>query len=516
MRLTRRIKIQLTVFTIIAVVFGAIVAFGYMRVQNTFLGISRYSVKLELSQTGNLYRDANVTYRGVEVGRVQDVHLTNTGAEAVLQLQSGVAIPADLNAEVHSVSAVGEQYVALLPRSGKGPSLKDGDVIPQDRTSVPPEVNSLLEAANRGLSAIPRDSLKTTVDEAYTAVGGLGPELSRLVSGGAALASDARNNLDSITTLIDQSKPLLDSQTDSGDSIQAWASHLANVTKQLQTNDSAVADLIQKGPAAAEEVRQLIDRLDPTLPTVLANLVSVGQVAVTYRADLEAILVLLPSAVADLQATEIANRNTKQDYKGIYLSFNLNLNTPPPCTTGFFPVQQQRSPTFQDYPDRPKGNVYCRIPQDSNLTAARGARNYPCETRPGRRAATVKMCESDAPYIPLNDGFNWKGDPNATLTGQGIPQFDPGELPPPQPPATAPHTSPSPASGAPGPPSLASATAGQPTSQAPTPPPLIAVEYDPATGTYVGPDGVVQRRGDLAANGKKQTWQQMLIPAPGE
>ncbi len=25
----------------------------------------------------------------------------------------------------------------------------------------------------------------------------------------------------------------------------------------------------------------------------------------------------------------------------------------------------------------------------------RGARNIPCETRPGKRAPTVKMCESD-------------------------------------------------------------------------------------------------------------------------
>ena len=68
---------------------------------------------------------------------------------------------------------------------------------------------------------------KTAVDEAYMAFGGLGPELSRLVDGGTALAIDARANLDPLTTLIDQSKPILDSQTDSGGAIQAWASNLA-------------------------------------------------------------------------------------------------------------------------------------------------------------------------------------------------------------------------------------------------------------------------------------------------
>jgi hypothetical protein len=38
-------------------------------------------------------------------------------------------------------------------------------------------------------------------------------------------------------------------------------------------------------------------------------------------------------------------------------------------------------------------------------------------------APTVKMCESDQDYVPLNDGLNWKGDPNATLSGQPIPQL---------------------------------------------------------------------------------------------
>ncbi len=90
---------------------------------------------------------------------------------------------------MHSQSAVGEQYVQLLPRNGNAPPLKDGDVIPADRTSVPPDINTLLEATNRGLQAIPRDNLKTVIDESYTAVGGLGPELRRIVKGSPAWRS---------------------------------------------------------------------------------------------------------------------------------------------------------------------------------------------------------------------------------------------------------------------------------------------------------------------------------------
>jgi phospholipid/cholesterol/gamma-HCH transport system substrate-binding protein len=460
--------------------------FAYMQVPTVFFGVDRYSVTVRLPQAGGLYTGGNVTYRGVEVGRVQAVRLTNTGAEAVLQLDSDVHIPADLGAQVHSVSAVGEQYVELLPRSANGPSLKNGDVIPEDRTYVPPDINSLLGATNRGLAAIPRDNLKTVVDESYVAVGGLGPELSRLVQGTADLAIGARKNLDALVALIDESKPVLNSQTQSSDAVQAWAAHLATITSQLRNNDSSVAGLLQKAGPAAAEARQLFDRLNPTLPIVLANLVSVAQVGVTYRDNLESLLVELPAGTADIQAVGVANRNTKQDYNGAYLSFNLNLNWPPTCTTGYLPAQQQRAASYVDYPEVPKGDVYCRVPQDSQLNV-RGARNVPCETRPGKRAPTVKMCESDEEYVPLNDGFNWKGDPNATYTGQGVPQFRPGEEPPGQ-------SSPPPPPG-------------------PLPPPIAAVQYDPATGTYVGPDGRVYTQADLARGAvKEQTWQSMLMP----
>jgi phospholipid/cholesterol/gamma-HCH transport system substrate-binding protein len=91
------------------------------------------------------------------------------------------------------------------------------------------------------------------------------------------------------------------------------------------------------------------------------------------------------------------------------------------------------------------------------------------------------MCESNEDYEPLNDGFNWKGDPNATLSGQPVPQ---------PPPNTAATTAPAPL------------------------PPIAAARYDPATGTYVGPDGRVYTQSNLANTEQEHTWQSMLLPRP--
>lgn len=478
--LTRRVKIQLVIFSVVALAAVSMMFLHFVKLPAMLFGVGRYTVKLELPQAAGLYGTGNVTYRGSEVGRVQSVRLTDTGVEAVLSLKSGIDIPSDLKADVHSQSAIGETYVELSPRNGTSAPLKDGDVIPVSDTSVPPDINSLLSAANTALQAIPHDNLKTVVDESYTAVGGLGPELSRLITGSSNLAIDARKNLDPLLALIDQAQPVLDSQSHTSDAIAGWAAHLATVTTELQTHDQAVAGTLDNGGPALAEATKLIDRVRPTLPILLANLVSVGQVALTYQNDIEQLLVVFPMAIAADQAGILANLNTKQAYHGQYLSFNLNINLPPPCTTGFLPAQQQRIPTFEDYPNRPAGDLYCRVPQDSWLNV-RGARNTPCETVPGKRAPTVKMCESTEQYVPLNDGNNWKGDPNATLSGQDIPQLPPGV-----PPASA-----------------------------PAPPPVAAAQYDPATGTYTGPDGRQYTRSDLARSAPKdKSWQTMLLP-PG-
>lgn len=390
---------------------------------------------------------------------------------------------------MHSRTAIGEQYVDLVPRPDPGnAALKNGDVIPADRTSIPPDINTLLDKTNAGLEAIPRDNLKTVIDEGAVAVGGLGPEISRIVKGSTTLAIDAKKNLPGLTNLIDQSKPILDTQVDTSDQIAEWAAHVADITSQVQRQDTALRGVLQDGPAAADEGRQLFERLQPTLPILLANLTSVADVAVVYHAGVEQLLVLLPQAIAVLDSALVPNLGNTSAYASVFTTFDLNINLPPPCLTGFLPPSQQRATIFEDYPDRPNGELYCRVPQDSPFNV-RGARNLPCPTKPGKRAPTAKMCESDEQYVPLNDGYNWKGDPNATTSGQGIPQLPPGPTP---------------------------VTAGVPESppglNEPVPPPIAVAQYDPYTGAYVAPDGKLYTQADLAEGGKSETWKSMLMP----
>ncbi len=417
--LSRFVKIQLAIFTIVGTI-GVIAMVLYYIQAPTLLGIGRMTVTLELPATGGLYRFSNVTYRGVQLGKVTSVGLTPTGAKAMLSLSTSPKVPADLIAEVHSVSAVGEQYVDLRPRTDSPPYLHNGSVISMRDTTIPQAVGPMLDQVSALVSSIPKTKLGQLLDESFQGFNGSGYDLGSLFDSSSTISRDANGVADRTRTLTEDTGPLLDSQARTTDSIRTWARSLAGISDVLVNDDSRVRTLLQNGPEAANEASRLLEQIKPTLPVLLANLTTIGQIGVTYHPSLEQLLVLLPNSVAIEEAASPVN-----DPDGMAKGdFALTIDDPPICTVGFMPPSQWRSPDDTSDIDTPDG-LYCKLPQDSPLSV-RGARNYPCMGHPGKRAPTVEICNSDQPYMPLAMRQHVLGpsplDPN--LLSQGIPPDD--------------------------------------------------------------------------------------------
>ena len=77
--LTRFIRIQLILFTVLTVVALVVLGWYYLRLPSV-AGIGQYKLNAELPRSGGLYRTANVTYRGITIGKVTDVEPTERGA----------------------------------------------------------------------------------------------------------------------------------------------------------------------------------------------------------------------------------------------------------------------------------------------------------------------------------------------------------------------------------------------------------------------------------------------------
>ena len=524
--LTRFVRIQLTIFTIASVIGMSAMIFEYVQVP-TLLGIGRLTVKLQMPSTGGLYQFSNVTYRGVQIGKVIAVGPTASGAEATLSIDTSPKIPADLQASVHSMSAVGEQYVDLVPRSETGPYLRDGSVISSHDTEIPQPVGPMLDRLSSLVNSIPTDKVSKLLDESFQAFNGAGFDVGSLLDSSSKVLHDANATADQTRALFDDAGPVLDSQVASTDAIRTWAHSLAGVTGQLVTDDSQLRTLLQTGPGLTHEVSKLLNQLKPTLPVLLANLTTIGQIGVTYRPALEQLLVLLPPYVSATSSYGVTNNPMGMGMGG----FAITISDPPACTVGFLPPSQWRSPADTTVVDTPDG-LYCKLPQDSPISV-RGARNYPCMGHPGKRAPTVEICNSDKPYEPLAQRQHVLGpyplDPN--LISQGIPPDDrvnaldrtfgpvdgtplpPGLPPPPALPPPPPIEVPAqqPGTDVTGSPQVEpNAFNSNGSAAAPS---VAVLHYDRRTGRYVTPDGQLYRQSDLVPSKTPKTWKDMLITA---
>jgi ABC-type transporter Mla subunit MlaD len=315
---------------------------------------------------------------------------------------------------------VGEQYVDLRPRTDSGPYLHDGSVIAMRDTTIPQAVGPMLDQVNALVKSLPKNKIGQLLDESFQAFNGAGYDLGSLSDSASRISADSNNIVERTRTLTEDSQPLLNAQAQTTDSIRLWAHSLAGISDVLANDDSQVRTVLANGPGALDEASRLFQQIKPTLPVLLANLTTIGQIGVTYHPSIEQLLVLLPASVAYEQTAQGQNWPDGQA-RG---DFALTVDDPPICTVGFLPQSQWRSPSDLSDIDTPDG-LYCKLPQDSPL-AVRGARNYPCMGHPGKRAPTVEICNSDKPYMPLAMRQHVLGpsplDPN--LLAQGIPPDD--------------------------------------------------------------------------------------------
>lgn len=400
----RLAKIQLSIFAVITVITLSVMAIFYLRLPATF-GIGTYGVSADFVAGGGLYKNANVTYRGVAVGRVESVGLNPNGVTAHMRLNSGTAIPSNVTATVRSVSAIGEQYIDLVPpENPSSTKLRNGFRIQRQNTRIGQDVADLLRQAETLLGSLGDTRLRELLHEAFIATNGAGPELARLIESARLLVDEANANYPQVSQLIDQAGPFLQAQIRAGGDIKSLADGLARFTWQLRAADPRLRDTLADAPDAIDEANTAFSGIRPSFPALAASLANLGRVGVIYHKSIEQLLVVFPALFAAI----ITSAGGVPQDEGAKLDFKIDLHDPPPCMTGFLPPPLVRSPADESVREIPR-DMYCKTAQNDPSTV-RGARNYPCQEFPGKRAPTVQLCRDPRGYVPV--GTNpWRGPP---------------------------------------------------------------------------------------------------------
>ena len=407
--ITRRTKVQLMIFVIITLLGVSYVGARYARLDR-LVRDDAFTVVAHFSDSGGIFAGGEVSYRGVEIGRVGKLVLTDAGVDVYLDIDNKWdEIPSETKALVGNRSAVGEQYVELQPQTDDGPYLAENSAIPLTMTETPIQTDTLLTHLSNTVSSVDRDALRTTVNEFGTAFADTGDDLQQILDTGSSFIKDADRNFGVTTRLLEDGNIVLNGQIASESALRTFASQLSLFSGSLAGADPDLRKLIDGGSFAANQLRGFIEDNRIDLGSLINNLVTTGDIVVKRLPGIQQVLVLYPYIV-EAGFTVVS----KSPETGLYdAHFGMIITDTPVCHQGYEGTDR-RPP--QDGSNRAM-NVDARCTEPAAMSNARGAQNLP-------RVATSYDAPTIASYDPETGKLSWgdRVDPALAQPGSVAPQ----------------------------------------------------------------------------------------------
>lgn len=258
----------------------------------------RYTVNAIFEDAGGVFTNQEVTYRGVTVGQVGDLNVVEEGVEIELLIKEEVKIPADgVEARVMFKSAVGEQFVDILPATDDGPTLEHGDTIPLAQTSIPVSTQELLTTLEAVLRGVPPEDLKGAIDALGIGLTGTGPDIATIIESTADLAEVFADRAPEFEGILRSGTKVGDAFLDSREDFQSAVRDLVAVSESLAISTENIERLMRNTNLTSDEAIALLRENRAAVNEFLVRFGEVNDIQADHEDDLKRILQHLPSAL---------------------------------------------------------------------------------------------------------------------------------------------------------------------------------------------------------------------------
>ncbi len=247
-------------------------------------------VTVTFPSSGGLYAGSEVTYRGVRVGKVTDLNLSDTGVEASVRLDGSADIPVDARPKVRSLSPVGEQYIDFQPATDKPPYLESGATVVGTAGDLPTSLATAATHLNNLIEQIDVKALRTVLTETAEGLKGTEDDLQRMVVQGAVLLNEFDARSDMTRRLLDNGDQLLRLGADLVPDFDTITRNATVFAAWLRKIDPVLVRLLERAPGQIEEMRGLVRDVEDILPAYLDPYITLADVAAARDPHLRALL----------------------------------------------------------------------------------------------------------------------------------------------------------------------------------------------------------------------------------
>ena len=292
-----RIKINLVFFLLGSLGLSYLMA-------NQILSVlqERYSVYAQFKDAGGVFTNQEVTYRGITVGQVGSMEVTEDGVEIELQIDEDFnTIPKeDIEARVMFKSAVGEQFVDLLPGSDEGPYLEHEDVIPREQTAIPVSTQALLSSLEGVLRGVPPEDLEGAIDALGIGLTGRGPDIATILESTADLAELFAERAPEVQSLLRNGTKVGGEFVKSREDFAQAIEQLVTVSESLAGSRADLERLLRGSNTTSDELVRLLETYDANVNEFIHELAIVNDIQARHSDDLNQLFLYLPTALSKI------------------------------------------------------------------------------------------------------------------------------------------------------------------------------------------------------------------------
>ena len=298
MRSNRLLKLTIAAVLAIALVGGI----GVVIAQTIF---APNTITAYFTKTVAIYPGDEVRIAGVKVGSIGSIEPVGTQAKMTLRVNRSISVPADAKAVIVAQNLISARYVQLAPAYESGPTMRDGAVIPLDRTAIPVEWDEVKEQLMRLATELGPDKGMSTgsvgrfIDSAANALDGNGDKLrqtlAQLSGVGRILADGSGNIVDTITNL----QTFVTALRDSNDQIVQFQDRFATLTSVVDDSRSDLDAALKNLSDVVGETQRFIEGTRDKTAEQIRLLGSVTQNLADHRMDLENVLHIAPHSIAN-------------------------------------------------------------------------------------------------------------------------------------------------------------------------------------------------------------------------
>ncbi|WP_228815703.1 MCE family protein [Nocardia puris] len=266
---------------------------------------STIRITADFTNSTGLYPGDRVTIRGVPVGAIDETRPMGDRVRITMHLDASHPVGADARAAIVAPTLVSGRYIQLTPGTTSGPKLRDGAMIPIERTAVPVEydqikrqvtdlANELGPKAGDNIGALGR-----MVDSTANALSGNGATLNTtLVNLSKAMQTLADGGPDLFAT-VRNLQTVVSALAANDQQIQTFMSQLSGTSALLNNNRTQLDAALQALNAMLPELRGFVADNSDALHRDVTALTQVTRLLVDREDDLAQILHVAPNTLVD-------------------------------------------------------------------------------------------------------------------------------------------------------------------------------------------------------------------------